>query len=417
MSSIPRGNSSTDAHHRLIGINGGHPSWREHCWAQYWAPVREDEHGQLVHELRTRYDATDVHAEDNAINMYFAARDSHPDRIWLGNGMVVYGLHTRFNRRTGPGQVLPCANADEDPYNHKTPCCRDVLDRLNIQWRYGIGAAIAPASRLPELPPNQGGSGGYGPGGGSGGGSGGSGGGEHPPSGYQQRTSDLYGTDISVPSSMLDGGGPSGSAHAAARRGVVCRAPAAETGTNKGSASSHPKPTHTASAVPPRNKTQPVALATKQPGAASLTHSLANLSLGGKKPPAPSVGNAVAANPRARPTPSCGGGKLVRQQQEGDVHPASNATTPAPRPRPGDRPTPATATPGPHPVRVQRDTNPDKARTSHPDSTNPPARARQDKRRPAGSSTEQGRPVQASTQRLRTTTSRADTLSRPSDGF
>ncbi len=271
MSTIPRGNSQNDAHYRLSGPNGGHPFWRQSCWRRYLAPVGENKHGQLVHEWKTRYFATHTHAEDNAINIYLTAKESHPNLIWGSNSIVVYGLHARFTR-AGPSQVLPCADQTDDPGNRKTPCCQDVLDRMLIEWRYGIGANMPPASRLPELPDHSdSGRDGSGTSGGSGGG------GEHPASGYHQRSSEIYGSDISVPSSWLDGAGWSGSAHATARRSLAYK-------TNKGGVS---QPARTTPALPSRNNTQPVAFATRHPESASLTRSLAKLSLGGNKTPAP----------------------------------------------------------------------------------------------------------------------------------
>ncbi|KAL2195578.1 hypothetical protein P885DRAFT_61848 [Corynascus similis CBS 632.67] len=204
MSTIPRG----AARRRLEGPTGGHDTWRGHCY-------RNEVFNPAQHCW-----PSEVHAEDNVINLFLNVIDHYmsPQGIldelelqWLGgNFMVVYGLRA-FNRRFRPRspriprQALPCGPwSREDPSN-KLPKCQTILDRMLIEWRFGIASDYEPSTvegvepygpdqQLPRDP--------YGGGNGQGGGSSG---GDNPASGYH--TSENWGlTDISFPSSSGAGG-------------------------------------------------------------------------------------------------------------------------------------------------------------------------------------------------------------------
>ncbi|KAK4232951.1 hypothetical protein C8A03DRAFT_39376, partial [Achaetomium macrosporum] len=186
MSTIPRGDEEGSGFEgtltRLQGPNGGHDAWRAHCYRTFDPP-------QGPNSLRY---ATQVHAEDHVINMFLntwdktqtlAASNQYGIAVdWLGgNFMVVYGL--RRNPQGEPGQVLPCGPYATDPENSKVPCCQWVLDRMEIEYRFGIAANI-PRPPEPQLPA-------YPPGGGSGAGPSGQGdgrGGEPPASGHRYPT-------------------------------------------------------------------------------------------------------------------------------------------------------------------------------------------------------------------------------------
>jgi hypothetical protein len=79
--------------------------------------------------------------------------------------------------------VWPCGPNPHHRSNMKAPCCQDVLDRMGIQWRFGI-IPPPPEPELPTYPPNYFGGGGEGSGGSSGGG--GQGGGHDHASGYYE---------------------------------------------------------------------------------------------------------------------------------------------------------------------------------------------------------------------------------------
>ncbi|KAH6651273.1 hypothetical protein F5144DRAFT_558959 [Chaetomium tenue] len=232
MSTIPRGTPSRPgAYTRLSGPTGGHDTWRSHCY-------RGEEPPDPTVENSYAY-VSEPHAEDNAINMYLRTVDvtmsttaifEGVNYTWLGgNFMVAYGLRARPRDNRGrpradeeprvPGQVLPCGLYAENG-NSKVPNCRTVLDRMQIEWRFGIASDFPPAPppvrppfpgpQLPPHPPNDGSSqgGGSGQGGGSdqGGGSSpsrGSGqgdgnyGGDHPASGYMNHGGS---TNLHIPS-------------------------------------------------------------------------------------------------------------------------------------------------------------------------------------------------------------------------
>ncbi|KAK4244129.1 hypothetical protein C7999DRAFT_35517 [Corynascus novoguineensis] len=71
---------------------------------------------------------------------------------WLGgNFVVVYGLRAwnrRFRRQSPriPRQALPCGPwTPEDP-NNKLPKCQMFLDRMLIEWRFGIASDYEPST-------------------------------------------------------------------------------------------------------------------------------------------------------------------------------------------------------------------------------------------------------------------------------
>jgi hypothetical protein len=179
MSTIPRGTrASPGARNLLEGPDGGHDTWREHCYRTEHRPTT----------AAGPWYATALHAEDNAINMFLSevAVSIVDDIEWLGNNfMVVYGLRAgvRETQQGRPSQVLPCGPRSVDEHNNKVPCCQWVLDRMFIEWRFGIAGGYPPRTvqeppepQLPEHPPGRG----------SGSGQGGGGYGAEPPaSGYR----------------------------------------------------------------------------------------------------------------------------------------------------------------------------------------------------------------------------------------
>ncbi|KAK3304291.1 uncharacterized protein B0T15DRAFT_494761 [Chaetomium strumarium] len=64
------------------------------------------------------------------------------------------------------GQVWPCGPRETDLYNKKRPSCQEVLDKMNIYWRFGNIPAKEPTPepQLPPLPPGYYGGGGGGSG-------------------------------------------------------------------------------------------------------------------------------------------------------------------------------------------------------------------------------------------------------------
>ena len=210
IASIPRGPKRND----LAAQDGGHQEWRSRCY--YFVEKKGKGKGKGKGAKEGEYSCVDgpndhFHAEDLAINMMLGTRKSEwgRERCWLNEGffLVVYGIQPvvrqAVNRdgtlavdktgrpvykidqtagHTNPSQVWPCGpNPDHRP-NSKKPCCQEVLDRMGIQWRFGIIPPL-PEPELPQYPPGYFGGGGEGSGGGGGGGSG-QGGGHNHASGY-----------------------------------------------------------------------------------------------------------------------------------------------------------------------------------------------------------------------------------------
>ena len=146
IASIPRGNTSdnTSGYGQLADPNTANPRWKNVCF--HW--------GRRGQGKGKRQDcATTFHAEDLAIHMMFNKRDEWRNEgkliHWLDTNMLVYGVRAgnrEHTPRPPPSQQWPCGDI---PYHAKFPRCQDVLERLGIEWRFGI----IPAIGLPQYPP------------------------------------------------------------------------------------------------------------------------------------------------------------------------------------------------------------------------------------------------------------------------
>ena len=321
ISTIPRGRDGNGVHGRLSDPNRCHRTWKGHSY--YWQEVAsKTKRGETI--MVPTEGPTEMHAEDEAINMMLnfgdrieAARNApdrnalQPPRVhWLGDmSMFIHGVQpVQIPGRKGkpatwtvtdPGQIWPCGPHATDPHNRKKPSCQEVLDRMGIKWRFGIigSKSPTPEPQLPQYPP------GYS--GGNGGGGGGGGGGDHPghASGHQ-------------PSMVIGGNAFTSdffeSAAAYVQNVIACRAYAAKHGRTPVHTSRSRGSSHKAVLPSPRNTCPAGTILQLLRKRASLSDSLAKMSLDGKRFRVQQPGvKAVHAQP-PQPQHTTGVGRVTR---------------------------------------------------------------------------------------------------------
>ena len=345
LSTIPRGLDSTSVHGTISDSRRCHAAWKGHCY--YTGEIASKKKGGKP-TLAVFQGPTELHAEDSAIDMMLtlanqlaaaqAAADQraaagHPPNSdeapprrfhWLGDmSMVIDGVKAymipgpepkkgqkrTYTRAVTPrGQRWPCGPGDLTTETQKQPCCQDILDRMNIKWRFGAyPRPSTPESQLPQYPPGYSGGSGSGSGSGSGGGGGG-----HP--GYasspQPEPSSDYGSDAFSPSFFQSAAG------AQVRNVLADRAFAAK----HGGTPVHVHPSRAArkrvAVLPNSRNTHPRGtILSRYSKPASLSGTLARMSLNDKRAGARQPGvNAVQAQPpHLQHTTGVGGvGRVMR---------------------------------------------------------------------------------------------------------
>ncbi|KAK4232810.1 hypothetical protein C8A03DRAFT_39552 [Achaetomium macrosporum] len=163
ISTIPGGHRQDSSSVRTRIEEHGHPDWK--MASQYDVVVR-DKKGKGKATIRTIEGPTEIHAEDSAINMWLTYRDTYAQNWEIQDmSMLVYGFKAikveRLDKRgrptehwtvTAEGQIWPCGPHETDPHNEKRPSCQEVLDNMNIYWRFGDIPAKEPTPE-PQLPP------------------------------------------------------------------------------------------------------------------------------------------------------------------------------------------------------------------------------------------------------------------------